>query len=154
MTSKDFERWIERARDSAKQRMADAQGRYGLGGHARYEIDLPTATIRFLDTGGRLLVQADIQVAGSWSPKGGSWLWGWENDSVPAAASSRITAVRDLGAAKRLPALQAGFAGCDEGMAWSMASLAADVLDAECLYRAPGAASQLFLLLFGLRRPD
>lgn len=154
MTEDDYEHWLATAREQTRQRMADARLRFGLGTHARYQIDLPTATIRFFDQAGAEQVIAHLQVAGSWSPASESWLWGWENDSVPQAARATVQAVRERGEKEKLAPLQAGFSDCDEGGAWSMASIAADIVDAECVYRASGPKSQLFLLLTDIRRPN
>jgi hypothetical protein len=152
MNRNEYEKWVETARRLTQERMDAAQKRFGLGGHARYEIDLSKAVIRFLGADGAVQVEADLQVAGSWSPASESWLWGWENQSVPEAASSRVKAVRERGLADDLPQLREAVSPCDEGEAWSLASIAAQILDAECVYRSPGQKSHLFLLLFSLRK--
>lgn len=154
MNAAEYEKWVEVARERTRERMAAAQQRFGLGTHARYQIDLPTATVRFYDAADAEQVRASLQVAGSWSPAAKSWLWGWENQSVPAPAVSRMAAVRERGAQEDIGKLQAAFTPCDEGQAWSMASLAADIVDAECVYRASGPKSQLFLLLTDIRQAN
>lgn len=150
MNADEYETWVETAREQTRQRMAEAQTRYGLGTFKRYQIDLPTATIRFYDENDAERVCADIQVAGSWAPEAESWLWGWDNESVPASASAQLAAVRDRGIREDIEQLRESFAPCDEAEAWSMASLAANVLDAQCVYRAPGAKNKLFLLLMAI----
>jgi len=65
-----------------------------------------------------------------------------------------VQAVRERGAKEQLPQLQTGLSDCDEGGAWSMASLAADIVDAACVYRASGPKSQLFLLLTDIRNAN
>lgn len=154
MNATDHEHWVSAAREQTRRQMEDAKQRFGLGTHARYEIDLPEATIRFLDKRGTEQVRASLQVAGSWSSASESWMWGWENTSVPEAAVSRLYAVRERGEKEALVELQAGFTGCDEGGAWTMASLASDIVGADCVYRAKGPKSELFLLLTDLRRPS
>lgn len=154
MTDDEQQDWVQRARAKAQQRMEEARRRFELGTHAHYEVDLAAATIRFRDTGGREQLCASLQVAGSWSPGSASWMWGWANDSVPQAARSRLQAVRARGDEQGVEPLQAAIVECDEGDAWSLASLAADVLDAQCLYRTDGPKNQLFLLLFDIQRTD
>jgi hypothetical protein len=151
MKADEYEALVAQARQRTQACIAAAQTDFALGKHSRYEIDLPSAKIRFFDDGDVECVQADIQVAGSWSPASESWLWGWENQSVPAAASSRVVAVREFGDKNRLQKLRASFERCDEGEAWSMASLALHLLDAQCVYRVRNPKSQLFLLLFSIR---
>src|ERR1700712_5372231 len=142
MKSPDYEEWVNGARQQTQERMSAAQQQFGLGGHARYEIDLASATIRFFNADDIEEVRADIQVAGSWSPVSASWLWGWENASVPAAASSRTALVHELGETNDVAQLRTSFSPCEEAEAWSMAAIAAQALDAECVYRAPGAMNQ------------
>jgi hypothetical protein len=152
MTPEEYEGFVATAREQAQERMTRARQQYGVGAYARYEVDLPSATIRFFDAENTLQLRADIQVAGRWSAPAESWLWGWENESVPKTASALTVAVRELGEARDIPALRGAFTECDEGGAWSMAAIAAQVLDAECLYRVPRPDGHVFLLLFSLRR--
>jgi hypothetical protein len=147
MRETQYEEWVERARAITRQRIADAKAKFGLGKYKRYQLDLPTATIRFYDERDVEKVCADIQVAGSWSPDSDSWMWGWENESLPEAAVDRMIKVFDTGVRTAVEKLQHMFGSCDEGEAWSMASLACEILDAESVYRAPGKKSMLFLLL-------
>ncbi|WP_457353952.1 DUF6882 domain-containing protein [Roseateles sp. P5_D6] len=152
MKKDDYERWVGAARAQARERMAGAGQRFGLGRFARFEIDLPGTTIRFFDAADVEQIHARLQVAGSWAPAARTWLWGWENDSVPQTASALMSAVRERGECDGVEPLQGAFGECDEGEAWTMASLAADILDAESVYRAGGDTNRLFLLLFDIRK--
>ena len=151
MKEEQYQDWVERARELTHQRMTDAKTKYGLGKYKRYQLDLQTATIRFYDGNDTERVCADLQVAGSWSPESESWMWGWENESVPDAAVDRMTEVFDTGVRTDVEKLQRMFGSCDEGEAWSMASLACEIIDAESVYRVPGKKNMLFLLLLNIR---
>jgi hypothetical protein len=150
MNAAEFEAYVAESRQLAQQRMQDARDKHGLGTFKRYDIDLPAASIGFLDEHKVERVRADIQVAGSWSADSQSWMWPWDNPSLPPAAYSRMKRVQTFGAEESLPFLQMPIQPCDEGMAWSLAAVSARLTDAECIYRAPGAKSDLFLLLFKL----
>ena len=152
MTDTEYEDWAAAARRRTEQKTEVAQRDFGLGTYARYQNDLVTAAIRFFDVGDVEQVRADIQVAGSWSPASSTWMWGWENESVPDAATERLGAVRETGRKRHVNALLAHVQECDEDGAWNLASLAADIVDAQCVYRIGGPRSQSFLLLFNLRR--
>ena len=152
MNTDDYNAWADAARRRTEQKTEVAQRDFGLGTYARYETDLAAATIRFFDANDVEQARADIQVAGSWSPNSETWMWGWENESVPDAATTRLGAVRDAGQARGVDALLAHVQDCDEYGAWALASLAADIVGAQCLYRTGGARNQSFLLLFNLRR--
>jgi murein L,D-transpeptidase YcbB/YkuD len=132
--------------------MNTAQQHFGLGTHARYETDLAAASIRFFDEHDVEQVRADIQVAGTWSPKSETWMWGWENESIPDAATAKLAAVRDAGLQQGVKALVAMVQDCDEDQAWRLAALAVDIVHAQCVYRTGNAGNRAFLLLFNLRR--
>lgn len=151
MNESGYEEWLERARASTRERMNASKETFGIGGFSRYAVDLAAATIRFYDAHDVERVRADIQVAGSWSPDSQSWMWGWENESVPEAAVDRMALVLETGRRKAIGKLQQVFGDCDEAEAWSMASLACEILDAESVYRVPGKSSLLFLLLMNIR---
>ena len=152
MTDVEYDEWVVAARDRAQGRMTAAQQGFGLGSHASYQTDLAKATIHFFDEAGTEQARAEVQLAGSWSPDSSTWMWGWENESIPDVATERLGVVRDAGRKRHLNALLAHVQQCDENDAWGLASLAADLTDAQCLYRIDGAKSQVFLLLFNLRR--
>jgi hypothetical protein len=153
MTPDDYERWTGKARERLQAGMEAAAERFGLGSHERYEIDLEAVTIRFFDANDVEQVRADIQVAGSWAPHSQTWMWGWENDSVPEAAVSRLAPIAEAGRTNDIAALQAYVSECDEAGAWSLAALAADIVDADCVYRTGSDRNRAFLLLFNLRKP-
>jgi hypothetical protein len=152
MTTDEYEKWVRQARAHSKERMESATHEFGLGTYKRYDVDLPTAKIRFSDEQGATRVSADIQVAGSWSPNSDSWMWSWENESMPAAACARVEAVKQFGEKNDIDELKSSFPFCDEGKAWSMASAAAEILGAECPYRVVQPKSYVFLLLFSIRK--
>jgi hypothetical protein len=153
MNSDEYEQWVAAARARLQAGMDAARERFGIGTHARYETDLEKATIRFFDASDVEQVRAEIQVAGSWSPGSGTWMWGWENESAPEAVVSKLGPIVEAGRDKDVKALQAHVVECDEGGAWDLAALAADIVDAPCVYRVGAARNRTFLLLFDLRPP-
>ena len=154
MNTNDYKQWVTAARQRVQAGMDAARERFGIGTHVRYETDLEEATIRFFDASDAEQARADIQVAGSWSPNSETWMWGWENESVPEAAVSKLGPVAETGRDKDVPALQAHVVGCDEAESWSLASLAADIVGAQCVYRTGNANNRAFLLLCNIRKVD
>jgi hypothetical protein len=151
MDTDEYERWMDAARARAQRNMDAARQRFGLGSHARYQADLVTATIRFFDAKDVERARADIQVAGTWSPNSGTWMWGWENESVPESAVRRLAPIVEAGRDKDIESLQTFVVECSEADAWSLAALAADIVGADCMYRSGNARSRAYLLLFDLR---
>ncbi len=151
MSAAAAQAWLAQAREKARDAIADAQARFGLGSHARYAVDLAAGTISFFDAADVERVRADVEFAGSWSPSSRSWLWGWENASLPATVTTRLETVRAFGERHAVDELRASVVEGDEDVAWAMAAAALRLLDAQAIYRASGARSEAFLLLFAIR---
>ena len=152
MDPAQYEQFVAEARRLTREKIESAKAEFGLGGYARYEIDLPTARIRFLDADGVERVRAEVEFAGSWSPESESWLWGWDNESVPEGTTARLAVVRAFGEENGVAALTDSIEPCDEGEAWSMASIASHLLDARCVYRVARPTNHVFLLLFSVQK--
>jgi uncharacterized protein DUF6882 len=152
MNTAEYEKLVTEARSRGTARIEAAKQKYGLGTYSRYEIDLPTATIKFLDDKGAEKIRSDIQAAGSWSSSPTTWLWSWDNESIPEKAQSRMARVREFGEQHEIEHVMGSFDPCPEEEAWTVTSIAAQVLDAECIYRAPGKNTNLFLLLFNIQK--
>jgi hypothetical protein len=145
-----YQTLVTEARKHAEQEIEAAKQKYGLGTYSRYELDLAKATIRFLDDKGADRIRASIQVAGTWSPD--VWLWSWDNDSVPKAAKKQLVKVQEFGEQHEFEHLMGSFDRCEEAEAWTLTAIAAQILNAECLYRAPAKSSLVFLLLFDIQK--
>lgn len=152
MTTQDYQKLIAEARASGQAAIELAKERFDLGSWNRFDVDLSAARIHYFDAEDSMRVEADIQVAGTWLRKTKVWLWSWDDEDVPLGASERLAQVRVFGAKEGVETLGGSFEPCDEDEAWSMASIAAQILGAECIYRVPRKRSYVFLLLFSIRK--
>lgn len=152
MNADQFAQFVEDARDYCRRTLEESRTQFGLGDYERYELDLKKGTLCFFDSEGVAQIAAAIQAAGSWSPSSQTWLWSWENDSIPEISTQRMLAVKDFGLAEDLPMLSASFGSCREVEAWAMAATAGKILSSKGFYRIPGALNQLFLLLFSITK--
>lgn len=152
MNTDDYNKLIAKARSLGQSRIEAAKDLYGIGSWQHFDIDLPTAKIRFSNDKDSIQIEADIQVAGSWAPESQTWLWSWDNESIPTIAFNRLNDVRTFGEKEKIDTVEGSFEPCDEGEAWSMASIAAQILDAECIYRVSRSKNYVFLLLFSIKK--
>jgi hypothetical protein len=152
METAELDRFIDDAKELTKARNARAARDFGLGGHARYHLDLVTQTLMFFDASDSAAVTARIVAVGSLAHASQSWLWSWENESIPAQAAQPMQAVRHFGEKHDIAALGQTFSPCDEPLAWALAAIACKLLDAQGVYRVDQEKTQLFLLLFDLKR--
>ena len=124
---------------------------FGLGSHARYQLDLELRIVTFFDTSDKAEVIAKIVPVGSLSLTAHSWLWSWENETIPGEASQPMLQVRSFGEAHDIPPLTQTFTPCDDALAWALAAISLKLLDAAGVYRIGQAKTGLYLLLFDLK---
>lgn len=103
----------------------------------RWDYDLDRGTLTF-SANGVPKVSASIQVIGTNSVSGGTWMWGWANESLPPNVTSEVVKVREFGLAENIPELTKAELPDDEYVGWAMTAVAAKLLGAKGAYRSPG----------------
>lgn len=101
------DRWaslVAGARGMMSERQPATYAQFGLDFSMQYEWNLDRAEIVFKSKG-RPIVRAALQFLGSITGRGGTWLWGWANDSIPAAATKRLAEIRRYGEDQGFPKL-------------------------------------------------
>jgi hypothetical protein len=78
------------------ERQAATYAQFGLDYSMQYHWDADRAAMIF-STKGVPIVGAGLQLVGSISGREGTCLWGWANESVPTAATCRLSTIRDYG---------------------------------------------------------
>lgn len=151
MEDADLDRLIDEAKSLTRERNAQAESEFGLGHHARYHLDLETRTLTFFDANDAPVVTARAVPLGSVAQSSRSWLWSWENESIPKQASEPMRAVSEFGRKHGIPALERNFSPCDDSLSWALAAISLKLLDAQSVYRINQNKSHLFLLLFDIK---
>ena len=147
----ELDNYIQRAKDLAQSRITKAQHEFGLGNHANFDLNLERCTITFSGLSHRIKATASVIPIGSWAKGAQTWLWSWENESIPKQVSAPMGPVKLFGDQHEISALQHTFSPCDEAMAWALASISLKILDAQCVYRVDRGKNLLFLLLNELK---
>ena len=94
----------------------------------------------------------DVEFIGSISNTSGTWRWSWANFSLHPQVVGRISAVRQYGLDNGFAPLVVPQWKADVVDAWELAGVAAYVLEAQGVYRAPTDNGYLFMALMGIRR--
>jgi hypothetical protein len=152
MDTAELDQFIGDAKAMTEARNAEAARQFRLGGYPRYELDLETQALIFFNSDDRPTVASRAIPVGTLAKESKSWLWSWENESIPKEISAPMNEVRSFGAKHDIDALQQTFSPCDEALAWALAAVSLKLLDAQTVYRIDQSKTQLFLLLFDLRR--
>ena len=96
-------------------------------------------------------VIASIQVIGTTSKSGGTWLWGWANQTLPAKVTEAAAKVYAFGQAENLPQLTQESTPDDEYLGWEMTAIAARLLGSKGAYRCPGDNGFIYVVYSSLR---
>ncbi len=115
--------------------------KFSFGKHETWHVDLKSGELVFSNSGVPAVI-ANVELVGSVSNRSKTWLWSWANFSSRESLCQRIKAVREYGESKGFPCLIIPQWRAEEIDGWKMSGVAAHVLDAPGVYRAPVAIEQ------------
>ena len=69
---------------------------YGLGSHARWDVDQNIGVLTFSSEGIPEVV-CDVDFLGSFSNQTNTWLWGWANRSILEPLTKEVLRVKEYG---------------------------------------------------------
>ena len=153
--SHDHELWESVALDAlgrVQRRQAQTVEQYGLSGDVQYFWSMDDATITW-SRGGQEFLRGRITMIASVNTGLRTWLWSWANDSLPQAVLGDIDRVRRYGVEHSFPLLTWPDFQADEKPVGQARIVAADVLDAELLWRSRHDDLEVHLTVHDLRRP-
>ena len=116
----------------------------------RWDYDFDAGTLTFSENGTPRVI-ASIQVVGTTSKSGGTWLWAWANESLPFKVTKAVRKVRAFGKAEKLTELTQKSLPDDEHLGWAMSAVAARVLGSKGAYRCPDDNGFVYFVYCSLR---
>jgi hypothetical protein len=134
---------------AAQQERALAQ--WSFDRYARWSYEGELGTLRFYDREAGPALVADAEVAGSFSTRTNTWMWAWGNEQNEASDRARTEGVQVFGEVRGIAKLAEAHWPAEEVDAWEVTQLAAYLLGADAIYRAPMGHLQVFLLLRNFR---
>ena len=135
-----------------QQRQSRAVELHGLSEDAQYFWSLDDASITW-SRDGREFLRGRITMIASVNTGRGSWLWSWANDSLPPAVLGDIERVRRYGVEHNFPLLSARNFRAEQRSIAQARTVAADVLDAELLWRdVSDDGMEIYFAVHDLRR--
>jgi hypothetical protein len=111
----------------------------------RWDYDFKRGTLTFSQDGVPK-VRASIQVIGTTSISGGTWMWGWANESLPPNVTKEVAKVRAFGETENIAELKEQELPDDEHLGWELTAVAAKVLGAIGAYRCPDENGFVYLV--------
>lgn len=143
--------FVQNCTEALQVKQERLEREYSLGRYKRWDWDQRRAELVFSNDGVPAVV-ATTELVGSVSMQSGTWLWSWANSSTLESVRSRIEAVYDVGESKDFPYLTVPQWPAETVDGWEMAAVAAHVLDADGVYRAPNGHGFAFLALSQVRK--
>lgn len=125
-----------------------ANDAWGMRDATRFLFDLERGTIRFQLADGRTAT-APMQIIGTYNPKDGTFLWGWDHPSVPAELAVAAKRLRAWGEANGVEEMTRRLGPMSEARAWEYTSLAAVLTDAKGVYRPDMEDGPYVFITFG-----
>jgi hypothetical protein len=119
----------------------------------RWNYDLDEGTLTF-SRNEKPGIIASIQVVGSTSKSGKTWLWAWANSNFPSNVKDPVAAVRAFGDAEAIPILTEGSSPDDEHIGWEMTAVAAKILGSKGAYRCPHESGIVYVVYSNIRFVD
>lgn len=108
---------------------------------ANYEVDLMSGEIWWFFP--EKTVSAPAELLGTWNPKDGTFLWGWDHPSAPEGSAVASAALKAHADTHGISDLQDSKVECDFEECWSLVSAAGLVGQLQGIYRfetSPGGA--------------
>lgn len=152
--SHDHELWesvVQDARGRVQRRQARTIERYGLSGDVQYFYSLDDGTITW-SRGGREFLRGRITMIASVNTGLGTWLWAWANESLPHAVLGDVDRIHRYGVEHSFPLLVWPDFRADEKPVGQARIVAADLLEADLLWRSRSGDLEVHLAVHDLRR--
>jgi hypothetical protein len=115
----------------------------------RWDYDFRRGTLTFSQDGVPK-VRAAIQVIGTTSISGGTWMWAWANDSLPPNVTKEVAKVRKFGATENIAQLTEQELPDDEHLGWWLTAVGAELLGAKGAYRCPGENGFVYVVYMSI----
>lgn len=119
---------------------------FRLADWPHYDLSDTAGTLVFADETGPK-VRAEIRLVGTVSTERGTWRWGWANPAFDRRWTDMVREVRIVGESQGIARLTTGEWPGDAVDGWEVTSIAAYVLQAKGVYRAPEAGGFTYMVL-------
>jgi hypothetical protein len=120
---------------------------WGISRAAKSNLDQDTGTITWTFADGQI-VEAPVQVIGTYNRTDNSFLWSWANPSVVSALHINALLARSYGEKHGVKDLASPLAHVSEEQAWEFAAIANHLSKSSGAYRA-GAGGPIVYVTFG-----
>ncbi|WP_143742496.1 DUF6882 domain-containing protein [Roseateles chitinivorans] len=148
-TTVHLREWEMQGLSWLQQRTAEDGEAWGLGSEKNWTLDLSAGRLNFSFADGRNM-SGQIQVLGTFNKKDGSFLWAWDNPSIPNALRLSAMAIRDWAEANGEQELTHSKIRVDETRIWAWLGFSARESGADGGYRVNSNGMDIYLIYRGI----
>lgn len=150
MTNKEFQEYLHESVHELIKLNEKYSQKFKIDDYERWDYDLEKATLTFSHKGTPYVV-ADVQAAGTFSKKSKTWMWSWNNESLPDHITDTVLTVREFGRKHKILNLTEAHWDATEDDGWEMSAIANRIIGGKGVYRCPDENGCLFLILTNIR---
>lgn len=147
MTDEEFQRFIHPITHEAMRKNEQIEKLFNVGTYQQWYYEQSSQKLTF-SNGGKVIVEADFQVVGSFSTSSESWMWSWHNESIEEAAKREIYKVKEFCQQLDIRKGVEGYWHADEYDPWEMTALALHVLGYQGSYRCSEGGVDGFFVVY------
>ena len=136
-----FEAQIEKAMNELGELTAAHDGLWRIS-EAAWNVDQTAGTIVFETS--EHVVEASVQIVGTYDTLQGSWLWGWDHPSVAPELAEHAKHAHEYGKNNGIGALTTRKLSCEESVAWELTAVVCMLNKAQGAYRGPAGSTMVF----------
>ena len=150
MTTEDFDAYVEECFRDIGSNQAKLLEEHDLGKYDDFWLDQTKETLQF-KSDGKVGIEFEITLIGSWSGESNSWMWAWANENITDGLRTKSAKIKGL----------ADYTGYDifvneafeagESIAHQLTAMAAHYLDAIGIYIAPSGNLKTFIALIKVK---
>jgi hypothetical protein len=133
------------------ERQPATYAEFGLDHTMQYHWDTERAEMVF-SSKGVPVARAALQFVGSLAGRPPTWLWGWANDSIPAAATVRLAEVRRYGEEQGFDKLTRPEWVPEDDDGHDVMIVSACILGAPAFFHDHAGGAALYFVLDGFKR--
>lgn len=150
MSDAEFDTFVESSKAALQVKQDALESRFNLGHYASWSYDSSDSSLCLADDSGCVRMKADVIQIGSYSLEKCTWVWAWANLSLPAIQRERSEPLRGLYNRTGFNLFENEACEADESMAWELAAMAVEHLNAQGCYRGPAKNLLVFFAIIRL----
>lgn len=139
-SSKDY---IKGSLEGLRLQTGAHQSTWGLGKSESWDVDLNTGKLTF--TFEDKIVEAPINVVGTYDSAASTFMWGWDHPSVPLKLQEAALKAKQWGEDNNEPQFSQQTVSCSEDAAWNFTAVAARLSEANGAYRGVSGTTYIFM---------